>query len=782
MDLEVTGLERFELRGTIAQSANGRTYEGLDRKDRSLRCAIKVIDPNVADGARFETILNAEAPGAVTFRHENAVRTVFAGKNGGHTIIVTERMPGHTLDELIQRASAESKPFPWELVAWIAYQVAEVLRVAHQTPWADGESKGMFHCSISPHSIFLLPDGGVRLLGIGLGRSRICLPASPAKLAYRAPELFERQKPDELTDIYSLGVTLYDAISMQRVFHRGSEGEMLEAILSESPPSLRVAQPGVTAPIDELIASMMSKFPRTRPTLRKVTETFETLSRRSGFSQKALAEALTEVFGASNNGRKKAQVPVERSTTGDFYPEYDIDDLVDKLIASKKTEAEPLPPPLPADALLEVNENPFDVDAVVNAIVSSSKSGDLPKTPPPRTPPVRIATPPPRRVQPNDEQLKAGALSSLEEGESFDVDALVNAIVTSGKKTPRPDPDERVDTMPAESPPRGIVVKPPLAKTPPQAFDDEPPTPRDGTPSPAELWNDARADVTSLKPGDLIGDRYRVIDELGEGGMSVVYRVQHMLLLKYMALKLLRPELSQMPAVVERFQLEARSVCQLDDPNIVRVTDFGRQPNGSLYLVMDYLEGEPLAWKLRREGTVSIDTAVDITSQILSGLAHAHGFGVVHRDLKPENIMLVKRFDRLQVKILDFGIAKLTAREDEGSARPITQAGTVFGTPRYMSPEQASAEAVDLRADLYAVGVILYEMLSGKPPFDGPSAVKILSKVLTEEPPKLNLTQPSKAVGQQVEQVVMRALQKERADRYPTADAFRAALVKAAGK
>jgi serine/threonine-protein kinase len=264
--------------------------------------------------------------------------------------------------------------------------------------------------------------------------------------------------------------------------------------------------------------------------------------------------------------------------------------------------------------------------------------------------------------------------------------------------------------------------------------------------------------------------------------MSVVYKVEHTLLLKHMALKLLRPELSSLPSVVERFQQEARSVCQLDDPNIVRVTDFGRQLDGSLYLVMDFLEGESLANRLRRDGKIPPVEAVDIGAQILAGLAHAHMSGVVHRDLKPENIMLVPRFDRIQVKILDFGIAKLAHRDTVESAKQLTQAGTVFGTPRYMSPEQASAERVDLRADLYAVGVILYECFGGQPPFDGPSAVKILSRVLTEAPPPLNLTVPTPKEGRLLEAVVMKALEKEKEDRYPSAFAFRDALTGVLGK
>lgn len=807
MDLTTPDLARFELFESLARGATGTVYRGRDR-ETGEPCAVKVVDPELAGGPRYATILQAEAPAAVAFRHPAASRTLFAGRLADRVVIAIEMLSGQTLEALVQRAAAAPRPPPWEVMCWVALQIVDVLRSAHATPWAEGEQKGMYHCSVSPQSILLLPNGGVKLLGVGLGRSRMCLPPSREKLPYRAPELFERQKPDELTDIYSLGVTLYDAIAGWRFYGRDNVADIRSAILEETPPSLRMERPEVDPAIDQLILEMMSKFPRTRPSLRVVEETLRGLSRRSSFSSAGVAEALASLFadmGAPSektNGRSASTAP----QVAGFYPEYSIDDLVERLVQSRQEapEVEPReldePPPEPlrtADLLPNVravepsdeleapsgvaltsfdeeSDNPFDVDAIVNAIVSGAEVRSEAAPPPspapePAEPPQPLTT-----ADLTDEQLYAEKLSALDDpDDAFDVEAIVNAIVSTTqdiKATPRQGPPQ--DSSPAS---RGLPVSRKPAARP---SDDREVTP----PEVASTADVLQASDPGLKPGDVIGDRYRVLDELGEGGMSVVYRVEHTLLLKKMALKLLRPELSSMPSVVERFQLEARSVCQLDDPNIVRVTDFGRQPSGSLYLVMDYLEGESLAARLRREGQLDVRETVDVVAQILSGLAHAHRAGVVHRDLKPENIMLVPKYERIQVKILDFGIAKLAHRDDEGSAKPITQAGTVFGTPRYMSPEQASAEPVDMRADLYAVGVILYECLCGEPPFDGSSAVKILSKVLTEDPPPLRLQEPTPQEGQALEAVVMKALEKEKEDRFSSALVFREALLSAIGR
>jgi eukaryotic-like serine/threonine-protein kinase len=279
----------------------------------------------------------------------------------------------------------------------------------------------------------------------------------------------------------------------------------------------------------------------------------------------------------------------------------------------------------------------------------------------------------------------------------------------------------------------------------------------------------------ALQPGDVVGERYRVIGRLGSGGMGNVYRVEHTLMAKEMAMKLLRPELSVIPQVVERFEREAKSASRLDNEHIVRVTDFGRAPNGSFYLIMELLSGESLGERMHRKGSLSVAEALEVIDQILEALEHAHENSVVHRDLKPDNIMLVEKSGRTAVKILDFGLAKITSADDPREAT-LTQAGMVFGTPRYMAPEQAAAEPVDERTDLYAVGVLLYELLAGRPMFEAAGAAELLTCHLTQMPPPLNLELPDRALAADLERTVMRALEKHKRDRFQTAREFREVL------
>ena len=240
------------------------------------------------------------------------------------------------------------------------------------------------------------------------------------------------------------------------------------------------------------------------------------------------------------------------------------------------------------------------------------------------------------------------------------------------------------------------------------------------------------APVTDPFIGTIVGERYRIVSRIGVGGMGAVYRAEHTMMRRDLAIKVLLPELSGKEEFARRFEREAESASRLDHPNIITTTDFGRTGDGSLFLAMEFLAGTSLGAAIAA-GPMRIERALAIERQILRGLDHAHAAGVVHRDLKPENIMLVERDgQRDVVKILDFGIAKVTEPQSGGQA--LTQAGVIFGTPEYLSPEQALGEAVDARADIYAAGVILYEMLAGRRPFESEDKVKIISMHLAHAP------------------------------------------------
>lgn len=263
-------------------------------------------------------------------------------------------------------------------------------------------------------------------------------------------------------------------------------------------------------------------------------------------------------------------------------------------------------------------------------------------------------------------------------------------------------------------------------------------------------------------------DKYKVISRIGEGGMGLVYEAEHTVIEKRVAMKILREDFSRRPEVVERFRQEAKSASRIGHENIVDISDFGTTPHGSSYFVMEYLEGEDLANVLAREGTLPIERIANILLQCCRALGAAHAKGIVHRDIKPENVFLVTRGKRRDfVKIVDFGIAKMSDIETEGApGRKLTKTGMIFGTPEYMSPEQAAGKALDHRVDVYALGVILFEGLTGRVPFVGDSFMGILTQHMFEEPPPLRDVNPRVSTSSEMEMVIYKALAKDPDQRY----------------
>jgi len=263
-------------------------------------------------------------------------------------------------------------------------------------------------------------------------------------------------------------------------------------------------------------------------------------------------------------------------------------------------------------------------------------------------------------------------------------------------------------------------------------------------------------------PGKTIVERYRVDEALGVGGMGAVFRGRHLGLKRDVAIKVLHPDLTRDPEISKRFDREAHSASRLDHPNCLRVTDVGSTEDGVKFMVMDLLSGGELADRLG--APIPPDRAVLMVLQILRGLEHAHDNGVIHRDVKPENIFITRDHENREVlKLVDFGIAKLAGGTGGNDTR-MTKAGLIFGTPAYMSPEQAMGVEADARADLYSVGVILYEMLSGSPPFESDDPVKLVRMQVSRDPPPLPDTVPPLLAA-----MVMKFLAKDRDDRFQTA-------------
>lgn len=243
--------------------------------------------------------------------------------------------------------------------------------------------------------------------------------------------------------------------------------------------------------------------------------------------------------------------------------------------------------------------------------------------------------------------------------------------------------------------------------------------------------------------GKIVGGRYRVDALLGEGGMGRVYKAEHVHMRKNVALKLLHREMTFIPEAVARFEREAVAAARISHPHVATALDFGRaESDGQFYLALEFVEGRSLRAVLEEEGNLPVSRVVEIVRQVADALQAAHAQGVVHRDLKPDNIMLVSAEAGDSIKVLDFGIAKVSS-ESAGSGQQLTRMGAIFGTPEYMSPEQAAGQTVDHKSDLYALGIILYEMLTGSPPFVAGTMTAVLLDHLQREPEPLPSTVPT---------------------------------------
>ncbi len=277
--------------------------------------------------------------------------------------------------------------------------------------------------------------------------------------------------------------------------------------------------------------------------------------------------------------------------------------------------------------------------------------------------------------------------------------------------------------------------------------------------------------------GETLDDTYRVVERLGAGAMGEVYLVEHIHIGRREAIKVLRPEMANDTRLSQRFRREARAINRLRHPNIIGIYDFGQLPDGRLYLTMEYVDGEVVDSLLRREGRVEVGRALHIIHQLALAMDHAHSHDVVHRDLKPHNLVLVEERGRLDVvKVLDFGLAKVV---DPGSSGDeLTLRGELFGTPEYMAPERMAGGPDDPRSDLYAIGCIATELLTGKPPFSGSRNLVMASHMQTVPPP---VSRAVPTVPGVLDVIIQQLLAKDVTARIQTAKQLAAAIEQVPG-
>ena len=262
--------------------------------------------------------------------------------------------------------------------------------------------------------------------------------------------------------------------------------------------------------------------------------------------------------------------------------------------------------------------------------------------------------------------------------------------------------------------------------------------------------------------GKVLADRFEMLDRIGEGGMGVVYRARQISVDRMVAIKVLNAQVAQDPQWVGRFINEAKACSKLQHPNTVRLIDFGQTREGLLFMAMEFLDGQSIRTAIDRYGRIQPHRVLKIISQCCQSLAEAHNLGIIHRDIKPDNLFLVSLGGQPDfVKVLDFSVAKL--KQQAGSAMQ-TQAGVVFGTPNYMSPEQGRGLPLDARSDIYALGIVAYEMLMGRPPFSSQNPMEVLAMhVRTPVPPLVS-------IPDRIAQIVLRALNKDPAHRQQTVE------------
>ncbi len=365
------------------------------------------------------------------------------------------------------------------------------------------------------------------------------------------------------------------------------------------------------------------------------------------------------------------------------------------------------------------------------------------------------------------------ASAAAEEARRTSVDPLRPAAARGS--FPLPHDDEVTSARVRPTPPASAVASAsavtPLPSPPPQRMSAVSAAQDTGSALAAVRASTKKGNEYDRLVGETLDGRYFVEKKIGEGGMGVVFAARHSVIERPLAIKVLKREVMRDTATIKRFIQEAKAASRIGHPNIVDVTDFGTTPDGMTYSVMEYVDGQTLGHALRHS-EFSAPRAIKIAVQIARALGAAHDKGIVHRDLKPENIFLIERDNRSDfVKIVDFGIAKVAPVP--GSNNPneprLTRAGSVFGTPEYMAPEQAAGKSdTDGRVDIYALGVLLYEMLTGKVPHRGDSTVRTLAMVMLDpvEPP--SQVRPEANISPELEAVVLHALAKKREARYQT--------------
>jgi len=706
--------------------------------------AIKRLHPQFASDPEFVEMLLDEARLAGAIHHPNVIRPLEVVSADDEVFLVMEYVEGEALSRLVKG----KKPPPCAVMTAVLSDCLWGLQAAHEATDPAGLALDIVHRDVSPQNILVGADGVARLIDFGVakasGRFRETRDgAVKGKIAYMAPEYLQSGTVSSQTDVYAAGVVLWELMTGRRLFAGDSEGVVVARILRGDVPS----------PLSEMLAGASQTLPH--------------LDMRE-------LEALDRVVA-----RAVATSPAERYVSA-------LDMAMDL--------ARAVPPAAPDEVARWVRAVARDVLESRAAMVSDmTRSSDA------HTQTTAVSG---GRDPAADSLLPIIVADLVDEGAR---DYLLGVALAHGTvlvplvTAPADGGDHVLEVhVPGEPEPTLFVARPagppepagfPLTLSPFGAVS----LAREAKPSAArklearthsqhELSPHHSRELSQQGAGFLVeaevlgrrlqGGRLELVERLGGGGGGSVYRACYDDGRRDVAVKVLHENLQNDLDFCARFHAEALAASKLDHPNLVRIIDFGQEPDGLLYLTMEHLEGASLRELLERDGRLPLERAVTLVMQVCAGLTHAHERGVVHRDVKPSNVILVTARDddgrEVDVaKLCDFGIATEVTVDGDDAHR-------VTGTPQYMSPEQCAGDAVDERTDVYSAGVMLYELVTGELPFIAgePEDYLRLHRVAAPTPPSEHVAD----IDPLLEQVILRALAKRPEDRFPATRDLRRAL------
>jgi serine/threonine-protein kinase len=715
----------------LARGGMGALYLALSGPEESAKlCVIKTVLPHLADKEYLQRFRD-EAKVVVRLSHGNLVPVFDSGQVAGEIYLAMDFIEGKDLRATWNRCAKKGIAFPIDVAVHLTKELARGLHYAHT--FSDIK---LVHRDVSPPNVLLSYSGEVKLTDFGLAASTLKMEKTApgiiyGKVSYMSPEQARGDAPDGRTDLYAAGIILWELLTGRQLFPSVKQGPNAKDAITAEELLRRVRDPEVVAPskratrvppeldriaLKALAADLKDRY-QTCEELRQDLATYLAQTAPATDSVR-VASFLKELYAEDIASERKEREELARTAREWFTSG-----------ALPRAATQPAPPPAPLAA-----------------------SGLPRKT---MVPPAPAGAPAPGG---------APALKPL-----AGTMALAGAKPAApGLATPGPEKAARAE--------RGTLIAGPnrhdktLDKrntqlAPGDAKGDKKTTDEINLSGDGLSQNGLSAAVV----GTVVGGRYFVRRLCGEGGMGRVYEAEHTDIGKRVALKILHPAYSQTPDLVERLRREARAASKISHPNVVDVTDSGTTPDGSFFFVMEYLEGVELGELIFKEGKLSLPRALHIGSQICRALQAAHSVNVIHRDLKPENVLILSRDGQKDfVKVLDFGIAKSGDTEDEKpeggkSPRRLTHPGMTMGTPEYMAPEQAAGRPADPRSDVYAAGGLLYEMLAGKPPYEGKNFMEILHKKANTLPPGLATVRDD--VPPALDALVLRTLAKDPAER-----------------